>query len=157
MTRCMRPTPAFLRRPRYETPCSGLASSTATVTHQPAGTGLITGELIMVRSDKTFPEAMLLLQDAIKQQGYRLSRVQRVDIGLTKLGYQTDKYRVVFFGKTDEIHYLTRHHPELIPYLPLKIAIFAEAEETLLVTSRPGHLYGSVFQSRAAQGLQALA
>lgn len=99
--------------------------------------GLITGELIMVRSDKTFPEAMLLLQDAIKQQGYRLSRVQRVDIGLTKLGYQTDKYRVVFFGKTDEIHYLTRHHPELIPYLPLKIAIFAEAEETLLVTSDP--------------------
>ena len=99
--------------------------------------GMLTGELIMIRSDKTFPEAMLLLQDAIKQQGYTLSRVQRVDIGLTQLGYKTDKYRIVFFGKTEEIHRLTREHPDLIPYLPLKIAIFAEAEETLLVTSDP--------------------
>jgi len=98
---------------------------------------IITGELIMVRSDKTFPEAMLILQDAIKQQGYTLSRVQRVDIGLTMSGYPTDKYRIVFFGKKDEIHRLTRQYPELIPYLPLKIAIFAEAEETLLVTTDP--------------------
>ena len=98
---------------------------------------IITGELIMVRSDKSFPEAMLILQDAIHQQGYKLSRVQRVDIGLTESGYQTDKYRIVFFGKTEEMHRLTEEHPELIPYLPLKIAIFAEAEETLLVTSDP--------------------
>ena len=98
---------------------------------------IITGELIMVRSDKTFPEAMLILQDAIHQQGYTLSRVQRVDIGLTMSGYQTDKYRIVFFGKPEEMHRLTKEHPELIPYLPLKIAIFAEAEETLLVTSDP--------------------
>ncbi|MDH5472851.1 MAG: DUF302 domain-containing protein [Gammaproteobacteria bacterium] len=98
---------------------------------------IITGELIMVRSDKTFPEAMLILQDAIKTQGYTLSRVQRVDIGLTMSGYPTDKYRIVFFGKTEQIHELTKKHPELIPYLPLKIAIFAEADETLLVTSDP--------------------
>ena len=98
---------------------------------------IITGELIMIRSDKTFPEAMLILQDAIKQQGYTLSRVQRVDIGLTKSGYKTDKYRIVFFGKKEQIHRLSKEHPDLIPYLPLKIAIFAEAEETLLTTTDP--------------------
>ena len=98
---------------------------------------IITGELIMVRSDKAFPETMGILQSAIKKQGYTLSNVQRVDTGLTRSGYSTDKYRIVFFGKTEQIKGLTKSHPELIPYLPLKIAIYAEAEETLLVTVDP--------------------
>lgn len=98
---------------------------------------IITGELIMVRSDKPFPEAMGILQVAIKKQGYTLSKVHKVDTGLTKSGYPTDKYRVVFFGKIEEINSLKKTHPELIPYLPLKIAIYAEADETLLVTSDP--------------------
>ena len=42
---------------------------------------------------------MAVLQHAIGTQGYTLSRVQRVDIGLTESGFKTDKYRVVFFGK----------------------------------------------------------
>ncbi len=54
-------------------------------------------QLIMTRSLNTFPETMLNLQEAIADQGYTISRVQRVDIGLTKMGYETDKYRVVFF------------------------------------------------------------
>lgn len=96
-----------------------------------------TGELIMTRSNQPFPETMSSLQEAIKQQGYTLSKVQRVDVGLTARGFKTDKYRVVFFGKTDEIHRLARDYPELIPYLPLKIAIFAEADETLLTAANP--------------------
>lgn len=96
-----------------------------------------TGEMIMARSSQSFPETMSTLQEAIKQQGYTLSKVQRVDIGLTARGFKTDKYRVVFFGKTDEIHSLAKHHPEIIPYIPLKIAIFAEADETLLATANP--------------------
>jgi len=98
---------------------------------------IVTGELIMVRSDKTFPETMKILQGAIKQQGYTVSNIQGVDTGLTKSGYSTDKYRIVFLGKTEQIKSLTESHPELIPYLPLKIAIYAEAEETLLVTVDP--------------------
>lgn len=102
-----------------------------------AAHAVVTGELIMVRSQQGFPETMSTLQAAIKKQGYTLSRVQRVDIGLTAMGYETDKYRVVFFGKADEVHQLTRNHPEFVPYLPLKIAIFAEQHETILITSNP--------------------
>ena len=98
---------------------------------------IITGELIMVRSDKPFSEAMKVLEDAIISQGYTQSRVHRVDTGLTKSGYPTDKYRVVFFGKAEQIKTLTKTHPQLIPYLPLKIVVYAEAKETLLVTSDP--------------------
>lgn len=99
--------------------------------------GLVSDELIMIRSNLAFPETMTALQHAITAQGYTISRVQRIDIGLTSSGYKTDKYRVVFFGKIDEIYKLRDMYPELIPYLPLKIAIFAEGEETILVISNP--------------------
>lgn len=93
--------------------------------------------LLMARSKMPFPEAMTTLQQAIINQGYTLSRVQRVDIGLQKSGYVTDKYRIVFFGKPEEIKNISDEHPELIPYLPLKIAIFAEAEQTMVVVLDP--------------------
>ncbi len=98
---------------------------------------VITGEMIMIRSPEPFPEAMSLLQQAITKQGYQLSRVQRVDVGLSAKGYKTDKYRVVFFGKGQQIKELSRKFPELIPYLPLKIAIFAEDNNTILITANP--------------------
>jgi len=94
--------------------------------------------LIMVRSHQKFPEAMLTLQTSVKEHGYTITRVQRVDVGLTGMGYETDKYRVVFVGKKDEVQYLTEKYPVLIPYMPPKVSIFAENEETVLVTANPG-------------------
>jgi len=91
--------------------------------------------LIIHRSTQNFPEAMLALQTSIGEHGYTVSRVQRVDIGLTKSGYKTDKYRIVFFGKSSEIRAVKQSQPQLIPYLPLKIVIFSENNETLLVAS----------------------
>ena len=66
-----------------------------------------------------------------------MSRVQRIDIGLTKSGYATDKYRIVFFGNKKEIALISEKYPHLIPYIPWKTAIFAEQEDTLLVTADP--------------------
>lgn len=95
------------------------------------------GDLIMVRSQQKFPEAMLTLQGSVKDHGYTVTRVQRIDVGLTGKGYRTDKYRVVFVGKPDEIHYLVDKYPVLIPYMPPKVSIFAENDETVLVTANP--------------------
>jgi len=92
-------------------------------------------DLHMIRAEQSFPEAMALLQEAITEQGYTVSRVQRVDIGLTSSGYRTDKYRVVFFGKPDEVREMSARHVDMVPYLPLKIALFAEGEDTILLAS----------------------
>jgi uncharacterized protein (DUF302 family) len=94
-------------------------------------------EMIMIRSVLPFPEAMLALQESIAAHGYTVSRVQRIDVGLTGMGYKTDKYRIVFAGKIDEIRQLTARSPELTPYLPPKVSIFAEGEQTILVTINP--------------------
>lgn len=93
--------------------------------------------LILVRTRHSFPEAMLALQTAIKNQGYTVSRVQRVDIGLTKSGYVTEKYRVVFFGKDEETLRMANSNKDIIAYLPLKISIYAEDKETIIVTLNP--------------------
>ena len=98
---------------------------------------LLAEEMIMIRSVLPFPEAMLALQESIAAHGYTVSRVQRIDIGLTGMGYKTDKYRVVFAGKIEEIRELTDKSPELTPYLPPKVSIFAEGEQTVLVTINP--------------------
>lgn len=99
--------------------------------------------LQMARTTQNFPEAMMQLQDVIKQHGYTVSRVQRIDIGLTTFGYETDKYRVVFYGKPEQVRRMSDEYPQLVPYLPLKIAIFAEKEDTLLVASSPLQLLDS--------------
>lgn len=97
-------------------------------------------ELLTVRSSQGFEEAMSTLQAAIVGHGYRVSRVQRVDIGLTSKGYKTDKYRIVFFGDPNDFDHLTATYPQLIPYLPIPVAIFAEGESTLVSAARPALL-----------------
>jgi uncharacterized protein (DUF302 family) len=97
-------------------------------------------QMLIIRSGQDFEGAMLTLQSAIAAKGYTVARVQRVDVGLEARGYKTDKYRVVFYGKADEIAALSEKHPQLVPFLPLNVAIFAEGDETLLATNRPGVL-----------------
>ena len=94
-------------------------------------------EMMMVRLARPFPEAMSVLQQAITEHGYKVTRVQRVDVGLTSRGFATAEYRVVFFGKADEMQRLPERFPDLIPYLPLKIVLFAEGETTLALTFDP--------------------
>lgn len=93
--------------------------------------------LIMARSNQMFPESMTLLQAAITSRGYSITRLQQVNENLAKMHYPSDMYRVVFFGKYAEIKAITAKHPDLIPYLPLSITIFAEDNQAILVASHP--------------------
>ena len=94
-------------------------------------------ELLMTRVDRPFPEAMNQLQEAIRAHGYTISRVQRVDVGLTSSGFTTAEYRLVFFGKPAEISSLPEKYPEIAAYLPLNIVIFAEGDDTIMLTANP--------------------
>ena len=99
--------------------------------------GVFASDLIMARSSLSFSEAMTNLQVSLREHGYTVARVQRIDVGLTGMGYKTDKYRIVFVGKADEIKYLIDKYPQMIPYMPPKVSIFAEGDDTLLVTANP--------------------
>ncbi len=97
-------------------------------------------ELLMARIARPFPEAMNALQETIRANGYTVSRVQRVDVGLTSSGFQTAEYRIVFYGRPDELRSLASSHVELIPYLPLNIVIFAEGDDSIVLTTNPRQL-----------------
>ena len=65
-------------------------------------TPAIAQNVLTVRSAQDFENSMTALKASIETHGYAVSHVQRCDRGLTGLGYETDRYRVVFFGKLDE-------------------------------------------------------
>ena len=96
--------------------------------------------LIMARVNAPFPEAMTLLQSAISSRGYTITRLQQVNENLARREFKSDMYRVVYIGKLDEVKKVTAAHPELIPFLPLNITIFAEGEQAILVASHPQSL-----------------
>lgn len=94
-------------------------------------------DLLMARVSREFPEAMTLLQSAISSRGYTVTRLQQVNENLERREFKSDMYRVVYFGKHEEVRRATARNPELIPFLPLNITIFAEEDESILVASHP--------------------
>ena len=83
--------------------------------------------------DVTLEKAKLVLQE----NTFTVAHVQRCDGGLRQMGYHTDNYKIIFFGRLEEVREVTKAHPELMPFLPLKLAVFAENDETLLSTVNP--------------------
>lgn len=94
-------------------------------------------DLLMARVNRLFPEAMTLLQAAISSRGYTVTRLQQVNENLERREFKSDMYRVVYFGKHEEVRRATARNPELIPFLPLNITIFAEEDDSILVASHP--------------------
>lgn len=88
-----------------------------------------------------FPEVMSYVHTLIKKQGYHISRVQAVDAGLRERGYITQAYRVVFFGKKNEIELIRNEYPQLIPYIPLKITLFEDDKNVDITSLEPMSLY----------------
>ena len=114
-----------------------------------AGAGAaVAEETLMIRVTRGFDATLSQLQQVIAEHGYTVSHVQRCDVGLQQSGYETDKYRVVFFGKLDEMRSISSSHPELVPFLPLNIVVFAENGDTILSVFNPAVYEGLFPQSR---------
>ena len=96
--------------------------------------------LLMVRTEQPFDIAMEKIQGLIEEYGYSIAHIQRCDGGLNDFDYETDYYRVIFFGKYEEVKALSVGYPELIPFLPLKYLVFAENDETVIVSLNPDTL-----------------
>ncbi len=96
--------------------------------------------MIMLRVSHSFDDTMILLKEKLNEYGYKIAHIQTCDIGLSDFGYKTDLYKSVFFGKFEEMRRLTNEHPEIIPYVPLKIAIMKEKDTVVIVAMNPQNL-----------------
>ena len=77
------------------------------------------------------------VKTSIEEHGYSIAHIQLCDGGMNDFGYKSDFYRVVFFGKIDEVRTISESHPELVSFLPLKMAVIAEKDETLITILNP--------------------
>ena len=77
------------------------------------------------------------VKSSVEEHGYAIAHLQLCDGGMKDFGYETDFYRVVFFGKVDEVRMISERYPELVSYLPLKMAVIAEKDETLITVLNP--------------------
>jgi uncharacterized protein (DUF302 family) len=93
--------------------------------------------MLMSRIPLAADVVLAYVQSSIEEHGYSIAHLQTCDDGLGDFGYKSDFYRVVFFGKVDEVQRIGARHPELVSYLPLKIAVIAERDETLLSVLNP--------------------
>ena len=93
--------------------------------------------MIMLRVNHSFDNTMILIKEKLGDYGYKIAHIQKCDGGLTDSGYKTDYYKSIFFGKFEEMRHLTKTHPEIIPYVPLKIAVMQEKDTVVLVSINP--------------------
>ena len=81
---------------------------------------------------EAFDNVEMMIQDA----GYKVLRVQRVDFGLHDAGYETEPYRIIFYGRND-IENAIKEQPSLAVYLPLQITVYGKGEDTHVVAMNP--------------------
>lgn len=106
--------------------------------------------ILMARSYHDFEVVLEETKKSLESHGYTVAHEQRCDGGLKGFGYNTDFYRVLFFAKPKEVRKLSKKYPELIPYLPMKIAVFAEGDQMLVVSFNP-EAYAPLFNSPELQ------
>jgi len=97
----------------------------------------VADNMIMARVPLRAEIVLEYVKASVEEHGYTVAHLQLCDGGMQDFGYKSDFYRVVFFGKVDEVRMVSVHYPELVSYLPLKIAVIAEKDETLLTVLNP--------------------
>ena len=94
-------------------------------------------KLLTVRSPQTFDATMEQVQEVLQQHHFTVAHIQKCDGGLHEMGYSTDSYRIIFFGRLDEVRALSKTHPELVPLFPFKLAVYADGKTTSLSILNP--------------------
>jgi uncharacterized protein (DUF302 family) len=101
-------------------------------------------KFMTIQCKSNFTDTMVHLQEVLLERGYNSLRVQKIDVGLQNHGYESDKYRIIFYSKTGEIETLKNNYPVLIPFLPHKITIYSDKNQTVVNALRPKAL-GELF------------
>ncbi len=96
--------------------------------------------MITLRVYNSYDSVMISVKEKLNEYGYKVAHVQKCDGGMKSMGYQSDDYKVVFFGKLKEVRQLSKKFPHIIPYIPLKIAVIKEADSVVLVALNPSSL-----------------
>lgn len=99
--------------------------------------GISASDMLMARVTMKADLAIEYLKTSLEEHGYSIAHIQLCDGGMEEFGYKSDFYRVIFFGKGEEVRRISKTHPEMAAFMPLKVAVIAEKKETLLTIVNP--------------------
>lgn len=103
--------------------------------------GSLAGDkLLTVRVAQAFDPTLEQVQEVLGKHDFTVAHIQKCDGGLHHMGYETDNYKIIFFGRLAEVRELSKVHPELIPLFPFKLAVYAEGNDTILSVLNPAEL-----------------
>jgi len=85
-----------------------------------------------VESHNDFPDTMMRVQQELTKRGYEITRIQTLDLGLEKAGYDINKYRILFFGNALDFDIIQKRYPEYTVFLPLSISVYEDDGEIYL-------------------------
>ena len=96
--------------------------------------------MLTLRIDDSYYNVMITVKEKLNEYGYQVANIQKCDGGMESMGYQSDEYKVVFFGKLKEVRNLSQKYPQITPYVPLKIAVIKENDSIVIVALNPSAL-----------------
>jgi uncharacterized protein (DUF302 family) len=89
----------------------------------------------VVRVNTNFNNTWQALNDKVDEYNYKTAYLQRCDFALNERDYKSDKYRILFFGEYKKMEYLSRKYSAIVPYLPLKVVVMAEGDNTIIINN----------------------
>jgi len=90
----------------------------------------------VVVSKNDFPDTMMRVQQELNKKGYQVTRIQALDQGLAKAGYDIENYRIIFFGNSLDFDIVQQRYPELTVFLPLSVTVY-ENDGRVYIQSMP--------------------
>lgn len=92
---------------------------------------------LLVRTSYSFDQAIDTAEQHLINKGYTVVFTQKCDNALGHYQYATDSYRVLMFSKLDFSRQWLPKYPEIAAFLPLRLAVFAEGDDTMLASYHP--------------------
>jgi len=89
-------------------------------------------EIKPIRSGNDFPDTMTHIQNNLTGKGYRIIRIQALDQGLARAGYDINRYRIIFFGKAEDFVHIQKTHPGFTVFLPLSVTVYEDEGGTYM-------------------------
>jgi uncharacterized protein (DUF302 family) len=92
--------------------------------------------IVTKKSIQDYTNAMSAVQMGLEEKGFKVQFVQRIDIGLAKAGYHSDKYRIVFFMPKKGVASVLSKCADLADMFPLKVTVYQDKGKVYVFSAK---------------------
>lgn len=87
-----------------------------------------------------FADVVNAVQDAAKEQGFRIPHVHDLAAAMRMGGFEREPYAVIELCRADTAYGVVKAEPRFGALMPCRIAVYPQGDETIVTTVLPSHL-----------------